>query len=294
MNPLRLSVVIPTCRRPDLVVQCLDRLAPGKQTVPADAYHVVVTDDGKDSPTAAIMAEKYPWAKWVQGPSRGPAANRNNGARHARAAWIAFTDDDCLPDPNWLETILQAFEQGARAVEGAVHPLGDLSPDGMECPANLDGDRFWSANIAVERALFEQLGGFDERFLTAAYEDQDLHVRLKQLVPVVWVPGCIVRHPVRAFGIRKRLAALPVRMHMYARYLAKHRPEELRRGLVSRILACCRNQRSRMKQSLFPPKPKRFLWSVLECTVVPFEIQRAAKKALAEVSSPASGPRPGA
>ncbi len=38
-------VVIPTCRRPDLVVQCLDRLAPGKQTVPADAYHVVVTDD---------------------------------------------------------------------------------------------------------------------------------------------------------------------------------------------------------------------------------------------------------
>jgi hypothetical protein len=41
-----ITVVIPTCRRPDVLVQCLDRLAPGAQTLPADRYEVIVTDDG--------------------------------------------------------------------------------------------------------------------------------------------------------------------------------------------------------------------------------------------------------
>src|ERR1700733_6028896 len=98
---LLISVVIPTSHRPDLLSSCLDRLAPGVQTFPANLYEVVVSDDGE--PTIdELLAERYPWATCLKGPRKGPAANRNNGARFAHAKWIAFTDDDCVPDSGWL------------------------------------------------------------------------------------------------------------------------------------------------------------------------------------------------
>ena len=90
------SVVIPTCHRNDALAACLERLAPGKQSLAAASYEVIVTDDGSRATSEAMLREKFPWAKWMAGPRRGPAANRNHGAKHANGNWIAFADDDCL------------------------------------------------------------------------------------------------------------------------------------------------------------------------------------------------------
>lgn len=95
-----ISVIIPTCDRNEQLAKCLDCLAPGVQTLPAEQYEVIVTDDGSDLTAEQMILERYLWARWVAGPRIGPAANRNNGVQYARGEWLAFTDDDCLPDPN--------------------------------------------------------------------------------------------------------------------------------------------------------------------------------------------------
>src|SRR6187397_213719 len=114
------SVVIPTCHRNEALALCLERLAPQRQacmqlaagpvvagnepmTLPVlGTYEVIITDDGRDSTAEELVGRRFPWAKWTAGPKQGPAANRIHGATLAKGEWIAFTDDDCLPDSGWL------------------------------------------------------------------------------------------------------------------------------------------------------------------------------------------------
>ncbi|URD49587.1 glycosyltransferase family 2 protein [Chroococcidiopsis sp. CCNUC1] len=109
MNSMPLfSIIIPTYQRNDLLAKCLHCLAPDIQTLPFEQYEVIVTDDGFQTTAQQMIREFYPWAKWVAGSRKGPAANRNNGAKYACGEWLVFTDDDCLPDSHWLEAYAQA------------------------------------------------------------------------------------------------------------------------------------------------------------------------------------------
>ena len=204
----RFSVVIPTHRRNRLLGLCLDRLAAGAQTLPADAYEVIVADDGPEADNAeAFMRERYPWARWVAGPRRGPAANRNRGAAEARGEWLAFTDDDCLPTPGWLAAfdarLAQAAEGGGdgmpRVLEGLTSAGGarDFGPF-LTGPYNHQGGCLWSCNFAIDRRLFEEMGGFDAGFPFPHLEDVDLRTRLearREAYP--FVPAAEVEHPPR-------------------------------------------------------------------------------------------------
>lgn len=203
-----LSVVIPTCNRPELLGRCLSRLMPDKQTFKG-AYEIIVSDDG-DPTVEQFVRERFSSVRWVRGPRRGPAANRNRGSREAGGQWLVFTDDDCLPEEGWLAAYAAAIGEHATlsALEGAIHPDGDLSHDLAECPVNLVGDCFWSANVAIERSLFFAVGGFDENYRLAAHEDQDLFLRLKRMTSVAFVPNARVRHPVRYRSLRTSLMEL--------------------------------------------------------------------------------------
>src|SRR5450631_1375697 len=106
MSTPQFSVVIPTCGRNTMLVRCLESLRPGEQTVDPSSYEVIVTDDAREGTSEAMIREQFPWAQWVQGPSRGPAANRNNGARYARGEWLCLTDDDCVASKEWLAAFL--------------------------------------------------------------------------------------------------------------------------------------------------------------------------------------------
>ena len=216
------SVIIPTYHRNDLLSKCLDCLAPGVQTLSAERYEVIVTDDGSETTAEEMIRDRYPWAKWVAGSRKGPAANRNNGAKYARGKWLAFTDDDCIPDPNWLKAFAEAITGEALALEGAIHPLGDLNQDLAECPVNLTGGCFWSANIAVERSLFEKIGGFDPNYPLAAHEDQDLKLRLVTLTNILFVPDAYVEHPVKIVSLKEAVTRLPKRCYAFAYHTKKH------------------------------------------------------------------------
>ncbi len=194
------SVVIPTYQRPGELAQCLDRLKPGVQDISFEEYEVIVTDDeGTGSDTQRLVRERYPWATWAEGPGRGAAANRNAGATRAASEWLVFTDDDCLPDPRWLAAFRDVQRKASPDImEGKTIADGKKPGPGWTAPVNLDGSRLWSCNFAVRRSLFENLGGFDEKYLTAGVEDVDFRVRaLKATNSHQFIPEAIVVHPWR-------------------------------------------------------------------------------------------------
>lgn len=223
----RFSVIIPTYHRNHSLAKCLDCLVPGVQTLPAEQYEVIVTDDGSQTTAEEMIREHYPWVEWVAGPCTGPAANRNNGAKHARGEWLAFTDDDCLPVPNWLQAFAEATSESVLALEGAIHPLGDPNQDLAECPVNLTGGYFWSSNIAVQRSLFQKLGGFDQNYPCYGHihghEDQDLHLRLCPLTKILFVPDARVFHPVRLVSLKEAITPIPKRCAIWAYHVKKHK-----------------------------------------------------------------------
>jgi GT2 family glycosyltransferase len=195
---LDFSVVIPTCNRPDMLAETLSCLKPQKH---ADGdglnYEVVVSDDSEGNETERMLQRDFPWVNYVRGPRQGPAANRNCGAGQAHSEWLVFTDDDCLPQPRWLNAFASHRIQND-VLEGKT--LADRPRERFDedAPINETGGYLWSCNFAVRRSVFEQLGGFDARFSCASMEDMEFHRRcLKNNFIPYWVPEAVVVHPYR-------------------------------------------------------------------------------------------------
>lgn len=180
-----------------------------------DLYEVIVTDDSTDNLSKDLLYQQYGFAKWVQGPKKGPAANRNNGATYAMGDWLVFIDDDCVPDKGLIAAYCNAIQNNpeALALEGAILPddWSLLKKDMAECPVNMEGGCFWSANICVQKKLFNEIGGFNEQFLIAAQEDQELKIRIesKTKQKIVFVKDAKVIHPVRFSSLRKKIFQIP-------------------------------------------------------------------------------------
>lgn len=183
-----IAVVIPTCNRPDTLAICLRALPSGAA--------IFVTDDSRDDRTREMIGWEFPTVQWIAGPKRGPAANRNHGARAADAEWIVFLDDDCIPQPGWLNALTAHLD--ADVIEGRT-----VCPDASDDPfcefvENLNGDNFWSCNLAIRRSVLERLGGFDEDFTESAGEDMELATRIRKGgLRTVFAPGATVHHPAR-------------------------------------------------------------------------------------------------
>jgi len=174
------SVIIPTCNRNELLVKCLIQLQPEVQTLKGVAYEIIVTDDSAGEGAAGLIAEQFPWVQWVTGPRRGPAANRNNGARLAKGEWLVFLDDDCEPERGLLEAYEKAIisQNSCCVFEGCIYSTDEMDPLLM-APVNLTGGYLWSCNFLIKRDIFFKIGLFDENFRYANLEDNDLRERIK-------------------------------------------------------------------------------------------------------------------
>ncbi len=187
---LRVSVVVPTYNRPTSIERCLDSLAALK--FDQGEYEVIVVDDGSKQPPVSAVARlaKLMNVRLLERPHAGPAAARNAGASEARGELLAFTDDDCQPEPDWLMGLVREASLGPpRAVGGwtvnaldasAFSEASQLLVDYLYSYFNVDPSRatfLTSNNMLVPRAEFERLGGFDETFPLAAAEDRDFCAR---------------------------------------------------------------------------------------------------------------------
>jgi len=174
MTPI-VSVVVPTCGRPELLARCLAALE--SQTLPRERYEIIVIEDRK---------------------REGPATARNRGWRAARAPIIAFTDDDCVPDKAWLERGLEAIRDHDVVCGRIVMPLPPVPTDYERDAQGLERAEFVTANCFCRKSMLERVGGFDERFRLAWREDSDLHFSLIAAgARIGREPRAVVVHPVR-------------------------------------------------------------------------------------------------
>lgn len=223
MSEPTFSVVIPTRDRNELLAICLGRLAPGAQQYDASRYEVIVTDDSPTQAARAMVSTKFPWARWVEGPRRGPAANRNRGASAATRELLVFIDDDCEPELDLLAGYARAVHAGVPVYEGRITcRIGFDSPRDT-APVNLEGGALWSCNFAIERGAFDRVHGFDERFPLPHMEDVDMRDRLLASgAAIEFVPAASVDHPPRRLPWGTRLG----RMHRAGvLYMVLHPPE---------------------------------------------------------------------
>jgi GT2 family glycosyltransferase len=194
MNVPSVAIIIPTRGRPEPLRRCLRGLMPGVAGHPECA--IVISDDGDAAQTQAALAAEFPGVRMVQGPRRGPAANRNCGAAHSSADLLVFLDDDCRPDANLVAEYQQAAAANPQCAvfEGRITADGNAAGFGDVAPVNETGGHLWSCNFAIRRPQFQSLGGFDERFPFPAVEDMDFHFRVAGRSPVQFVPGARVFH----------------------------------------------------------------------------------------------------
>jgi glycosyltransferase involved in cell wall biosynthesis len=207
---LAIAVVVATRERPDRLERLLAALA--AQTLAPERFEVIVVDDGSDAATTEVLldrgrADGGMRMQALEGSGDGPAAARNAGWRRASAPLVAFTDDDCEPDPGWLEALLRAAaERPGGVVQGRTAPLPEeaASTRGPVRTQRIEelGPWYQTCNILYPTALLERLGGFDERFRRPFGEDVDLAWRaIGDGADVAFAPDALVHHAVEPLGV---------------------------------------------------------------------------------------------
>jgi glycosyltransferase involved in cell wall biosynthesis len=205
-STLTFSVIIPTRDRPRSLATCLDAMA--LQDYDKSCFEVIVVDDGSVAPLDDVANAQRGGleVRVLRQPNSGPASARNNGAEIARHSFLVFTDDDCLPDTTWLSAMARQLAYTPQAMlGGAVVNAAPENPYSAASQAlisylyeyfNADGARFFcSNNLAVAKAYFLELGGFDTHFPLAAGEDREFCDRWHfEQRPMHYVPAAIVHH----------------------------------------------------------------------------------------------------
>src|SRR6188508_1417715 len=98
----RLSIVVPTYKRRDLLLRCTDALRRQELAAP---YEIIVADDGGEDgirELVAGLARRDRRVRYVYGHHAGPAAAKNRGIGRGRANLIAFVDDDWIVAPDFV------------------------------------------------------------------------------------------------------------------------------------------------------------------------------------------------
>jgi glycosyltransferase involved in cell wall biosynthesis len=181
-GPPRFSVVIPTTGSEAKLVPLLDGLA--RQTLPRDRFEIILAFDGA-TPTPAVAARME--ALGVRtvsiAPRSGPPMARNRGATAARGEFIVWTEDDVVPEPDWLANADHHLttEPGLDVLEGVTRKPGGRA-------VRIHGEealQYLPCNLIVRRTLFERVGGFVEGYFEPGRglyfrEDADLGYALEQ------------------------------------------------------------------------------------------------------------------
>lgn len=215
MKP-RISVVIPTQNRADLLRQTLSAL--GRQTVHPDAYDLVLVADGCTDGTASLAGDiKLPYRiTFIEQPALGAAAARNRGAERATAPLLLLLDDDKEPAPGLIAAHLKAHEsQPGRVVLGSYPtPAGIAGNDPYAIRAKQWWDSYFaeigrpehrftfkdfcSGNVSLSAELFRSTGGFDEGTIRSGAEDYEFGARLlARGVRFLYLPEALTVHKER-------------------------------------------------------------------------------------------------
>lgn len=240
-----ISVVVATRNRSHLLSRLVEALAEQQGAPP---FELIVVDDASTDATEEVLdrlarATSIPIRHISLDQRGGPAIARNAGWRLSSAPLIAFTDDDCVPQPGWL-AVIGAGLRNADIARGATMANPTQQADGWFSWAPETSEEvgfFETCNIGYRRSALVQVDGFAEcwrladgsrSFATPHYrapvwgEDTDLALRVTRAGGTsVFVPGAVVWHDLKPGRFRDRLADIPRRGGVV---LATKRHPELR------------------------------------------------------------------
>jgi GT2 family glycosyltransferase len=173
-----LSVVVCTRNRVNKLKRCIDALL--SVTTPRDCELVIVDNDSTDGTSEyleSIDQKQFNriYVKTQFEPKRGASAGKNKGWRTSNGGIVAFTDDDCYVSKDYVDSIVQVFDDDPRIgfLAGRI-----LLFDSLDYPITINESehrcefRPWTfiaagtvqgANMAFRRIVLERIGGFDER-----------------------------------------------------------------------------------------------------------------------------------
>jgi glycosyltransferase involved in cell wall biosynthesis len=198
------SVIVPHFEDLANLNLCLAALE--AQSLPCEAFEIIVADNASPSGPAAVERVIAGRARLVVVPERGAGAARNGGAAHARGTVLAFTDSDCRPEPQWLAEGLEALA-GVDFVGGRMTVLVDdaarLSPAEAFETVYAFRNEFYvkrrgftvTANLFCHRTVFDRVGGF---VASGVSEDNEWCYRARDLgFRIGYAERAGVGHPAR-------------------------------------------------------------------------------------------------
>ena len=195
----RVSIIVPVFNQLSFTIRCLASL--GRQGR-ATSLEVIVVDDASTDETCADLLGIEGLRLVHSSENQGFIRSCNRGANQARGDYLVFLNNDTQVQPSWLDALMGTFEQrpdaglvGSRliypdgrqqeagailAADGSAWNYGHLDdPYKPEYSYLREADYCSGAALAIPRSLFERLGGFDEHFAPAYYEDADLAMRVR-------------------------------------------------------------------------------------------------------------------
>jgi GT2 family glycosyltransferase len=182
-------------------VGCLESLQKQRHA----PLEVLVVDDGSTEDIASIVAA-FPSIRYLRQQHSGLSAARNLGLQEAKGQIIAYTDDDCMADEEWVARLAAAFEDGQWVACGGPNlpppPRGEVEAIVAAAPGapahvmldDVEAEHLPGCNLAVRREALEAIGGFRAHYRTAG-DDVDVCWRLRAMGGKMrFVPGAMVWH----------------------------------------------------------------------------------------------------
>jgi len=197
----KVSVIVVTYNGSATLRRCLESLT--QMTYPN--YEVIVVDDGSTDNTREIAAA-FDGVKLVSTRNQGLSAGRNVGLEHATGEIVAYTDDDCFAEQDWLFHIVDVFRKGDYSAAGGSNlpPLDEGKV--AQCVAAAPGapnhvlltpeeaDHIPGCNMAFRTDVLREIGGFNPFFVTAG-DDVDVCWRLHDRnYKIGFAPAAVVWH----------------------------------------------------------------------------------------------------
>ncbi|MFC3714964.1 glycosyltransferase [Luteimonas soli] len=251
------SIVIPVYGQLEHTLCCLRALAGHPPLAP---FEVIVVDDGSADDSADVLPAIDGLRYHRRAENGGFIAACNDGAAMARGDYLVFLNNDTVPQPGWLDALLQTFaEHPGAGLVGAqlLYPDGRLQEAGGVVFDDGSGwnygrnqssadprygylrevDYASGAAIAIPRTLFGQVGGFDARYAPAYYEDTDLAFAVRAAGKrVLYQPAARVVHDEGATAGTDLAAGAKAYQARNRERFAAHRATELRGQLPAGTL----------------------------------------------------------
>ncbi|MEQ8224899.1 MAG: glycosyltransferase [Candidatus Eremiobacterota bacterium] len=180
---VKLSIIIPTFNRRDVLFYCLKSLS--NQSFPVDNFEVLVIDDGSTEDIPSLIKEfnQSLFIRYFRQDKKGQASAENLGIKHAAGEILLFLDNDMISTPGLVEEHFNFHQKYKNyIIRGSYANTSDyINPESASEGRFYSSAFFINGNVSMTKEILFKAGMFDEQFSSYGWLDLELGVRLKKI-----------------------------------------------------------------------------------------------------------------